>query len=143
MVLSLCASTPVSLSTLSSPVLGCDAARPKGINWPTFHVGTKLLTKRDEKLWLQSLSCPGNNSLGPGLSSGPEHGVYACYCGALRPYPGPLPLEETVTLLRPVSKTKAGSTPPSLSLHQDVGKKPRRPVPGDPSWCIPTSRTPR
>lgn len=46
--------------------------------------------------------------------------------------PSPLPLEETVTLLRPVTETMAGSTPPSLILHQDVGKKPRRLFSGRP-----------
>lgn len=70
---------------------------------------------------------PGNSSLGPSFSSGPGQGLEPMsitMCSEA--LPSPLPLEETVTLLRPVTETMAGSTPPSLILHQDVGKKPRR-----------------
>lgn len=121
--------------------------RPKGIHWPTLSHGDKADHKRDEELWSRGSAADWwHCHLGPGFSSGPGKGKGVrqtpIFC-VLRPYPGPLPLEETVTFQRPVTQTMAGNTPPSLSLHQEVGRKLRRLVPGDPPCCILASRTPR
>lgn len=76
--------------------------RPKEIHWPTLSHGDKADHKRDEELWSRGSAAHWwYCHLGPGFSSGPGKGKGGrqtpIFC-VLRPYPGPLPLEETVTL---------------------------------------------
>lgn len=80
-------------------------SKTQGNNWPTFSHRERLTTKRDETLCLRGLAAQVTQPPKSWLRSGPEtdkggrQASRVCvHTAVLRPYPGPLPLEKTVTL---------------------------------------------